>query len=393
MQKIRTYIEIALFSLLIVLMVFSYLPVIQMMKGEEENPLAIYVMLTFFALFIATLKLNILFHSKVIKIAAFWIIVFFLQLELINAIGGYEINVFHEIRPLLIALTALLIGWQMKFTDKVLKFFCILYIVAALFMVLSQVLINIGGFQIVAQYLTDVKNSVGALVATAVVLSAIFAMKKNASRKTVVIFFILTLILIICLLTIRARTAIVVTAVLLLFAAYKKFSYKKQSFIIPLISVILLGIVVYLVLPESAVKYISDSIFFEREDNILSQRGERNEMALHFIGENPWLGNVSGKAGIPWIHNFPLLQLYNFGIIGALPVLVLYIYLFMLLIKKIIKQDIFQLRNFGLIVLMISFGISMAEPTFPFGPGTVNIFNFILFGIVLKYNYDIKIKK
>jgi hypothetical protein len=372
----------------------SYLPAVQSMSAREaDNPLSKHVMFVFIALFTVSLKIKAIRKFAAIKIyilITFW---FCLQLGIISAIGGYEINVFNEIRPLLIVCVALIIGWQINLSFKALKNTGILFIVSVLFMLLMQIFINVGGFQIQEQYLTDVKNSVGCLAATAMIMAVIFALKKDNTKKSNALFFILATVLLVCLLTIRARTASLIALILFLFLIVRKLYSKKHSMSVTAINVLIIGIIIYLLLPEIAVNYVFDSFLYGREKDVLSHRGERNVMALNFIKENLLFGNMSGKAHLPWIHNFPLLQLYNFGLIGALPILTLYIYLFVVLVKGLFKYNIFDIRNAGFLLLAVSFGISMAEPTFPFGPGTVNVFNFIMFGATLKYNYELKTSK
>ncbi len=52
------------------------------------------------------------------------------------------------------------------------------------------------------------------------------------------------------------------------------------------------------------------------------------------------------------------------------------------------RMGTFNVFNAGYFALLIPFIISMAEPTYPFGPGTATVFNFILFGVALRDTSD-----
>ena len=91
---------------------------------------------------------------------------------------------------------------------------------------------------------------------------------------------------------------------------------------------------------------------------------------------------------VEWIHNYPLNRLFEFGLIFAFPVLLLYLYLLSRSIIQTIRSDNHNIYNIGFYLLIIPFIISMAEPTFPFGPGTATVFNYIIFGVALRYSYD-----
>jgi hypothetical protein len=361
-----------------------------MSADEAVNPLSGYIILIFVVLFIISLKVKSIRSSIAIKTCVLMTFWFFMQLIMVSTTGGYNIDVFNEIRQLFIACIALIIGWQTNISCKTLKGIGILFIASVLFMLMMQVFINIGGFQIHQVYLTNAKNSIGGLAATAMIMAVILAFEDNNTTRSKVIFSILTLLVLVCLLTIRARTATLVALMLVVFILTRKLYFKKRSILTPTLYLVLVVLILYLLLPDMAVNYVFDSFTYGYEDNLLANRGERNEMALNFLKDNFLLGNMSGKAYVPWIHNFPLLQLYNFGFIGALPVLSLYVYLAIAVATGLLKYNIFDINNVGFLLLAVSFGISMTEPTYPFGPGTVNIFNFTMFGIALRHNTLIK---
>lgn len=90
------------------------------------------------------------------------------------------------------------------------------------------------------------------------------------------------------------------------------------------------------------------------------------------------------------VHNYLLNRMVEFGIVFVIPILLLYIRLLIGAIVKTVRLNNHDTHTIGYVLLLIPFIISMAEPTFPFGPGTATVFNFIVFGLSLRYAYNTK---
>ena len=67
-----------------------------------------------------------------------------------------------------------------------------------------------------------------------------------------------------------------------------------------------------------------------------------------------------------------------------MPILCLYVYLFFIIIKGSLRSKVDNIGEVGFFAALVPFIVSMAEPTFPFGPGTATVFNFILLGAAIK---------
>jgi O-antigen ligase len=295
------------------------------------------------------------------------------------------------IRAPLICFCAIIIGWQLKISEKTYKtllvfFGCVLLYVAAI-----QIYTNVGALVIEQHYLVPGKNALGPIIATGVVAFVVLFLQKENNKLFNIFCLALAILAFVLLLTMRARAAMLMTLLLVVFVIYKNFvrSGNKYFFLSVTLTVFSL-LAIYFVLPEVAKTYILDSFFYGREDDITSGRGERNRMAVEFLQDNLLFGNITGMVQLPWIHNFPLLQAYNFGIIGAFGVIALYFYLSVEIIKAMLKYDIFETKNIGFVLIAVAFGIAMAEPVAPFGPGTVFVFSFITFGIALRHNFKPK---
>lgn len=83
------------------------------------------------------------------------------------------------------------------------------------------------------------------------------------------------------------------------------------------------------------------------------------------------------------VHNYLLRVLSSYGIIGALPIYLLYFSIIIFVIKKIIKSQ-FTIQYLGYFVSVVPLIISLAEPTFPYSPGTGVIFSFVFLGYSIR---------
>ena len=379
-------IKIGLVFVLVFCMVFSYHPFFIREKGMQiENVLSLPVMIIFILTFLLSFSIKTIFDSKQIGVTIVLSGFFFLTILLLYSLG-YSVESKSNILPLIIIIAAMMIGWQLDLSEKQYKFILVFFGCMTLFVTASQIFFYIGALVIEDLYLAYGKNALGCIVASTTIIFLLLSMKKGDGKLLSVFFMALSILTFIFLLTIRARTAALMTILMFIFIVYKKFASKKRNIFLSFSLTLVLLFVVYLLLPEIAKNYIYNSFFQRREFDITTGRIERNMMAIDFLKDNLFFGNIKGISNVPTVHNYPLLQTYNFGLVGAFANLALYFYLIYFVIKSLLRVDIFDVKNIGIVLVAISFGISMAEPTYPFGPGTANVFNFITLGISLRYN-------
>ena len=135
----------------------------------------------------------------------------------------------------------------------------------------------------------------------------------------------------------------------------------------------------------NAIDYVVNSFVQNYEGgDITSGRMERNVAGLNFLADHFWLGELTADGELAWIHNYPLNKLCEFGLVFSMPILIIYVMLLALVIGQTFKQSACNPYNVGYFALLVPFMISMAEPTYPFSPGTATAFNFILFGMALR---------
>ena len=271
-----------------------------------------------------------------------------------------------------------MIGYNLKLDNKKFSILLLIFSVTTLFSGLMQVLMNNGGFRIASQYLTDSKNSLGAMLATTSFSFFFLSRMWNLRLHRIVALFLafLTLVVIV---TIRARMAFV-TLVLVTFY-YFYLIKRNRNILISMALIGVVGVLVLILMPDSVINYLDESFTAGTQgEDFTSGRLYTYAEAIAIFIQSPFMGNVQRLYSIGWVHNFPLLKLYDFGLLFSWPILTLYLIILIKAIKSSLRLPAVSRECFGYACLLIPFVISMAEPTFPFGPGTVTMVNFILLG-------------
>lgn len=354
---------------------------------ESGNILSPYIVMAFLVLFGMCFNIKEILKNKVIRVSLFIVLFIFVYYMITRAAFGRR-TMMSDLRSIGICLVGMMIGWQLDLDEKRYKIALLLFAGLITLMGLLQVTMHVGGFEILDQSQVEGKNSMGVLLATSSVIYLFFGLNVKSKPIVKVLFFALTVFVVVILLTIRARAATLTSAILILFVLYQRF--KGKNFFFYLIIGLFLMVVAYLVLPEYAKQYVINSFVQNQEGDITSSRMYRNRAGLAFISDHPLFGNLNVDAEMDWIHNYPLLKLFQFGFVFAFPIMLLYLYL---LFYSVVKTSICNNRNnynIGYFALLVPFVVSMAEPTLPFGPGTATLFNFILFGMATRNTYNEK---
>ena len=290
-----------------------------------------------------------------------------------------------DLRYIGACLAAVMIGWRISLDDKKFRNVLLAFSLLTLFVGLMQILTNLGGFVILDQYLTDNKNALGVMLSTSAVIFLFLWSRKTNTRLSNIIWLGLLLTTFVVLLTIRARTSTLTTILVLLYYYYLRISHKH--IIIYIIFSLFFILTLFLFSPDFIKDYIYNSFFQSYEGgDVTTGRIERNIIALDFLSDHLFLGNLDQNIVVEQIHNYPLNRLFEFGIFFFIPIIAVYLYLLYYAVKgSLISSDI-NFRDIGYFLLLVPFIVSMAEPTFPFGPGTATLFNFILFGMALQHS-------
>ena len=382
-------IRFTLLFLLMALMTFSYHPaIIDVSRAADQSSgtvLSNLVLVSFLALSLLCLS----FSSLKIRFIGNYL--YLLLLVIIVAIAVYAIFsnkiIFNTTRDIIMSFLAIMIGWRLKFNENRVVAVLFVYSIFVIFNGLMQVLTNVGGFVVVEQYVTDAKNSLGAMLGTAIVAMIIVwrNAEKHLSQWAAIVFALFGLIII---LTIRARGALLAAMVVGLIVFFNSTKRKNGVLVVAIVTCLIL--VLFPIMPDFIYNYVYDSLFSgSQEYDVSSGRLRVYRYAIDTLiqGNNIWLGNIRlNFERDPWIHNYALLQLYRYGILFSLPLLALFLYLLFYMVKKTIKTKN-QLIECGFPLVLVLLVISFFEPTFPYSPGTATLFNYILLGSSLNINY------
>lgn len=349
-----------------------------------------YIILVFgvlFVLYFSYFNFKTYFKCKTLVVS--WVAVFFIFLYYLITASFYGSDkMMEDGRAIVVSVASIMIGWQLKLDRKKLYFVLLLFAGLTLYVGLMQVITNIGGFEIHDQYESDNKNSLGAMLAVSAIIFLFIGLDWKSIGWARFVFFAAVVATVVVMLTIRARTATLTTGLMLLYVFFIR--YRKKHFWVYFIVGVLLIIALFVFMPQVVKDYIYDSFYQNYEgDDVTSDRLNRLTAGLKFVSQHFWVGNLNAYTTLAWIHNYPLEKMYKYGFIFAFPILFIYMFLLIVTIVKTFKTDNNNIHHIGFYLLLVPYIISMAEPTFPFGPGTATIFNFIMFGLALRNTHNL----
>ena len=371
-----------LLQILLFLTAISYHPTIMRMSRyagyENGTILSRYIVLLFVVVFFLSFRFNTIRSCKLVRTYLVWFAIIAITALIVQTLYRNRMMVI-ELRTFMIVFGSIMIGYNLKLDRRKFSTLILVFSVTTLFSGLMQVLMNNGGFRIASQYITDSKNSLGAMLATS--CFALFYLSRIWTRRLDrIIALILVFLSLVVIVTIRARMAFVT---LVLVAFYYFYLIKRsRNILISVIVIAAVGFLAIVFMPGFILDYLGASFTAGSQgEDFTSGRLYTYAEAIAIFIQSPFLGNVQRMYHIGWVHNFPLLKLYDYGLLYSWPILTLYFIILIKIIRRSLHLPALERECFGYVCLLIPFVISMAEPTFPFGPGTVTLVNFILLGI------------
>lgn len=242
-----------------------------------------------------------------------------------------------------------------------------------------------GGLYIPEHYMLDEgKNQIGGMVAICGAAMFFFGIKNKEERTHFMVMFALTFLL---LLLIRARADFFALLACVLFIAAKDCKWRWNwgvKSILTVIGICLVGYIIY-------VGFISDELHTFMAggkssgdfDVISSNRLERNQQGLDILLHDPLNGDVDNDSNILLIHNYILLRLVRYGI-WSFPMVAFYLYFGIVTIIALFRNRKTALADVGYVVCMVPLLVSFMEPSFPYGPGSVQLLAFLLLGATFR---------
>jgi len=339
----------------------------------------------FGSLFFLTFNIKKIGYLRVLFVYSVVLYIFLIETLLFLDLG-FKID-FDDILQLSIPFIAILIGYNINISAKRYSNCLIIYCIAALMLSVYSVIYFIGSFTILDQYMVEHKNELGAILSNsgAILMSMIFL--KDISKYKKIRLILYGAIICSCLLVLRARAAFTALLFCFLVVEWLFLKNKKNGFLIIGIIIITAAILyVYgaLTIPSFLNDFFLGSNDLSDLDTISTGRIDRNIAALKFIFDYPMFGQLTTSFYLEWVHNYVLLKVSQYGLVGSFPLLCLYFYLIWTIISKISKIKEIRTEHFGYIVMIIPIIISLFEPSFPYGPGSVQVIAFFMFGYSMK---------
>ena len=372
------------YVLLVLLSFLVTLPYYPFVAGSEvAGPLHVIIAGVFLLLFVLSQLDKPVFSSRIINVC--WILLGLVALSglIVYAFFG-NAGMKAEIRSVLIPLCALMVGWQLKMDENRMIGLILVFTMEMIVVGVSLIFLQGTGFSISETYFADQKNAVGPMIATAAVLCTGMAFGASGGKKTVMMIMglLLAFFCVLMILTIRARAALLAVVAVMALMFFQR--YKNRYLLLSFWGAIILVVAVFLLLPQSIKHYVDQSLFAGFSGDITSGRSARNQQALQVLAENPLMGQLLNAREVGIVHNYPLIQVLNYGLLMAAPLMALYFYLLFVDIKAMATKGIAAMQNVGFYAMLVIFMVSMFEYSFPYGPGTTTVLNFVLFGVALR---------
>ena len=290
-----------------------------------------------------------------------------------------------DIKAILTCLFAFFVGYHLNMSESWIKKLLFYYGLLVCIVGLFQILVNIGGFVVLESYETDGKNALGAMLSVSAVIFWGIALSKTGSRFERIFALLLGLLSLVELLTIRARLA-TLSAIGVVFLMFYFLKNRKKIKPLPFLFISFVLIVLIFIVPNPLYNYIYDSLFLNKEGDITAGRTTMNLQAIKIILDNPLVANLYDNyinVDIR-VHNWMLKRLYEYGLVFAIPFVIIYLKLGLALCKQFLNRynDTFQILGYAMVAAL--FVISLGEPNMPFSPGTAMTTAYIFWG----YSYQ-----
>ena len=253
-------------------------------------------------------------------------------------------------------------------------------------MIVINCFYHAGGLYVPEFYMVDKgKNQMGGLLAIGAASLFFWGMKLKEERTHYMILFVLSFLLLI-LIRARADVFALIACVLFVFAKESELHLKANAKTV--VGILCLALSAY-ILFNGFFKDELNRFMFGGHGNTMEQasthRWERNRQGIDFVSEHVIEGEQEDESDIMLIHNYPLLRMVRYGLF-SLPLLAFYLFFIGNVAYHLFKQRRTDIRDVGYVVCMVPLIVSLAEPSFPYGPGSVQMLAFLLLGATFRWN-------
>ena len=333
--------------------------------------MVLLVLLTFF-------RSNFLGNRFLVSV---FVIIAFLVVEFVVFSVGHLRFSMDDVRQVIIVFLLLIIGYTINMTEKQLTKMSHFYIIGSILLGLYAIVFYTGSFSFSGdRTLISGKNQIGGMVAVGGAIAAYFYFASESKNNMYLILAVFSFFVSAIL---RDRAAFVAFIFFAFVVSFKEFPVYKVVF------VLIVMVLLYFLFQSYIDKFFVDALIGRGEldiDNLSTGRASRNRMGIQYLSSHFWEGELAQSANIPWIHNYVLLRLVRYGV-WSMFFIVLYLLFVVKIIVEYFREEQFQFEHLGFFIPIIPFFISLLEPSFPFGPGTVQVFVYVLFGHALQQEH------
>ncbi len=370
-------IAIALLYLLIAAIFVSYIPVIYLTGLYSVFSLGIMglmVLLVVFTFFRSYLLKN-RFLVAIIAIIACLVVEF-----VVFTVGHLRYDM-DDVRQVVIVFLCMIVGYTISMDEQQLSRMSLFYIIGSVLLGLYAIVFYTGSFSFEGdRTLITGKNQIGGMVAVGGAIATYFYLTSE-NRKGM--YFALALLAFFVSAILRDRSAFVAFLFFAIVLSFKQFPFYKVFLV--LIAMLLF----YLFFKSTIDNFFINSLIGRGDidiEDLSTGRSARNAMGIQYLSSHFWVGELEASAHIPWIHNYLLLRLVRYGVWSMFFILI-YLLFVVKIIKEYFRYKELQFDKMGFFIPIIPFFISLLEPSFPFGPGTVQVFVYVLFGHALQQDH------
>lgn len=249
--------------------------------------------------------------------------------------------------------------------------------------------IRANGSMVILDYYSDMavgveKNQTAPFFCLISITALMLSFQTN---KKLIIKLYLVAVSVLCILPsiyLSARTPLFATLIASAFIVFEKFKFKG-------LMVMFFGVLALLLISNSISDLLYNSIVGNRDasdlNSLSSGRMDRLDEWKDFFSQYPLFGQMESPIRISRTHVFLLWKFVQYGIIGSLPFVLIYVLLIKQFAKSIKLNDLICAG-----VLFIALFDSLGEFSAPFGPGTTYVFCYVVLGRFFRNNYLIKEK-
>ncbi|GEM_PF-4890870 len=370
-----------LFILILIANLITVLSQLPDLRGEMIKQIVLFGVWCI-VFFISLIRIPVRLNTNILYIIAL-VMCFDIYCGILSIAKGTRYLHSSLIYPVNLSLFILVIGYFMAFyLDKnKIKLICAIYISGILFVMLNIYLKYFKGVVLNFNegYVYTSKNSIGVMVLLAAIILAIYIKGNNGLFKIVKVILITLMLLFISIIQNRASLVAALAAVVFYVLFYIPDIRKRLILFLVLVTASIASLS-----NTKIVKYLDSIMSISRYgmnlDKLSTGRMQLNNRAIEIFFQHPFVG-----IGSAYTENFQLSSLAQYGVMGALPILVLsLIGLWEFLIKSKVKKDDF-VKMLG-IIFVTALVISTFEELAPFGPGT----RFYMMWLLTGYYYGAK---